>query len=535
MTDDRALERLARLTRERAGGRRLTRREFAAAAGAAGLSAGAAATLWADAARAEPKRGGLFRVGMHDGNTSDSHDPGRYNSSTALQTAHAHRSYLTMITPENALGPDMATAWEASPDARVWTFELERRASFHSGRPFTAEDAVASLNHHRGPDSASAARALLADVTDVRADGPHRLVVELEIGNADLPWLMTDYHLTMCPADGAGGIDWRSGDGAGPYRLTNVEFGVGATFERHDGWHGTGAWFDALEFVVLNDPNARQSELLTGRLDAVSQIDLKTKALLEAMPAITVENVPSAAAVTLPMHCDTPPFDALDVRLALKHAVDRAEIVEKVFFDAAIVGDDNHVAPSMPYHAPRPPRLYDPDRARFHLKKAGAEGLTVSLSAADGVQAGAVDLCTLYAAQAARAGITINVVREPNDSYWSDVWLKKPFCCAVWGPRPTPDVLFSLGYRAGAEWNESRWENPRFNALLLAAKGELDQPRRAEMYAEMQTLLADDGGTVIPLFKNFAYARRATVARPAQVAASWELDGARATSRWWFA
>ncbi len=41
----------------------------------------------------------------------------------------------------------------------------------------------------------------------------------------------------------------------------------------------------------------------------------------------------------------------------------------------------------------------------------------------------------LYAEQAKAAGININVVREPNDGYYSDVWLKKPFCIVSSGAR----------------------------------------------------------------------------------------------------
>jgi len=148
--------------------------------------------------------------------------------------------------------------------------------------------------------------------------------------------------------------------------------------------------------------------------------------------------------------------------------------------------------------------------------------------------AGAVDMAVLYAEHAKAAGITINVVREPNDGYYSDVWLKKPWCLVSWGARPTPDVMYTLAYKADAAWNESHWVNERFNELLLLAKAELDDTRRAEMYREMAMIARDDGGTVIPFFNNFVYGARANVGTPEKLAASWENDGGRAASRWWF-
>jgi peptide/nickel transport system substrate-binding protein len=534
MSDKKAFQEL--LTQDAKTGK-LGRRDFMRYAVAAGMTIPMASGLWtSEVAAAMPKKGGKFRVGVHDMNTSDSLDPGTYQSVGQIQLAHASRSYLTEITPENGLGPDMADAWSASPDAKVWTFELNKDATFHSGKKFTAKDAIASLNFHRGEKTTSAAKALLTTVVDIRAKDDHTIVVELDQGFADLPWVMTDYHLVMLPAKEDGSIDFDEGAGAGPYKITYHKPGISTLLERHDAWHREGAYFDQIEMIGLNDPNARQTALITGDVDAITSVDLKTVALMARNKTLEVDNVPSGSAITLPMFCDVDPFTSLDVRLALKYAIDREDIVEKIMFGTATVGNDYHVSPGMPY-APTDieQRPYDPDKAKFHLKKAGMGSLNVSLSAADSVLPGAVDMCVLYSEHAKKAGIQINAVREPNDGYWSDVWLKKPWCFVKWGARPTPDNMFSLAYKDDAPWNESHWQNKRFNELLLLAKAELDDTRRAEMYREMCVLAKDDGGTVIPFFANFVYARNKKVQHGPNLAASWELDGARGYQRWWFA
>ncbi|MFT5390892.1 MAG: peptide/nickel transport system substrate-binding protein [Gammaproteobacteria bacterium] len=514
----------------------LGRREFLQYSVAAGMTAATAGGLWiSDVQAATPKKGGKFRLGTHDGNTSDTHDPGTYLSFSTIQLAHTHRSYLTQINADNSLGADMAESWSASDDASQWTFKLNKNASFHNGNAFTAADAIASLNHHRGEKTTSAAKALMADVTDIVKVDDHTITVKLKGGNADFPWLVTDYHIAICPANADGTLNWQTGVGAGPYKITNHKPGVGTDLVRHDGWHGEGAYFDAIKITVLNDPNARQTALVTGDVDAVTQLDLKTLSLLKRDKNVEVDNVPSGAAITLPMFCDQAPFDDVNVRNALKLSMDRDEIIEKIAFGTAIPGNDVHVSPNMPYWADLPQRAYDPDKAKSLLKKAGKEGLTVSLSTADSVYSGAVDMCVLYAEQAKAAGITINVVREPNDGYYSDVWLKKPFCMVQWGARPTPDVMLSLTYKDDAAWNESHWQNKRFNELLLQAKAELDEAKRTKLYHEMQVLAHDDGGTIIPMFTNFVYARRKNVRHSGQLAGSWQIDGARGTSRWWFA
>jgi peptide/nickel transport system substrate-binding protein len=515
---------------------RMSRRDFMHYAIAAGATVSVASSLWTSkVAAAAPSQGGMFRWGVHDGNTSDTHDPGTYVSRQQIFLAHQYRSYLTLIEPDNSLGPDLATTWEASPDATQWTFTLNQDASFHSGKPVTATDVVASMNHHIGEESTSAAKSLLTSVDEVMADGDHTVIFKLNQGNADLPWIMTDYHLAICPANEDGSLNWQSGDGSGPYKIESGEWGVQWELSRHEGWHLEGAYFDSVRMQVLNDPNARQTALVTGDVDCVSLIDLKTKDLLGRNPNVVIHDVPSGAAITMPMHCDTAPFNDVNVRNALKLSIDRQEIIDKIAFGSATMGNDFHLAPGQPYFPESiPQREYDPDQARSLLKKAGAEDLTVSVHTADSVFSGAVDMCVLFAEQAKAAGITVNVVREPNDGYYSDVWLVEPFTAVSWGARPTPDVMFTLAYAADAAWNESRWQNERFNNLLIEAKAELDQAKRAEMYEEMCLLMRDDGGTIIPFFNNFVFAHNSNVKNTGEFAASWACDGARAPSRWWF-
>lgn len=514
-----------------------SRRNVLIGGAAAGLVASAGAS-WPSRANAAPKRGGTFRVGVHDGSSTDTWDPATTESILMIQANHAARAYLTEVTNTNELGPDLAIAWDAlKDDASEWRFELAQNAHFHDGRQVTAADVIASLNYHRGEGSASGAAPLLEDIVEIRADGDHAVIFELSRGNADMPHLLSDFHLTIQPATPEGGIEWQNGIGCGPYKVTDFKAGVGVEFVRHDGWHraDSGAWFDAVEMTVLNDANARQAAIVTGDVDAITDVDLKTAARLAEAPGVIVDNVPSGTHITMPMFCDTPPFDDVNVRLALKHAIGREEIVDKILFGYGTVGNDQPISSTMPYFADLPQREQDLDKARYHLKQAGHDKLTVEISVNDVIFPGAVNMCSLFAEQARPAGLDIKVNHVPVDAYWSSVWLKKPFCVVSWAARPTPDVMFSLAYKSGAEWNESHWENERFNELLLKAKSEMDDSLRAEMYGEMQSLCRDDGGTIIPFFRNRMAARRDNVMHEDSVAAVWELDGARGYHRWWFA
>lgn len=535
MSDKEQEDLLARLIADSLRGR-VSRRGFMEGALATGLATSSATALWGTKVAAQtPRRGGVLRVGMHDANTGDSLDPATTESVYMIQLSHCFRNYLTEIRNTGGVGPDAALSWSASPDASEWRFELAPNMEFHSGKKFTSADAVASLNYHRGDKTTSAAKALLSDVKDIRADGPHAIVITLNNGNADLPFIVTDYHLVMLPADEAGNVDWKSGDGAGPYKIVQHEPGVGTELTRFENYHREGlAHFDGVKLIGLSDTNARQSALLTNEVDIVSQVNFQTAKMLARNPNIMIEEVASGTHVTMPMFVDTKPFDNNDVRMALKLAINREEIVTKILSGYGTPGNDHPIAPNMPYYAEIEQRTYDPDKAKFHLKKAGAEGLKINLSAADAAFNGAVDMAVLFREHAAAAGIDVNVVREPNDGYWSDVWLKKPFVVVAWGERPTPDIIFSLAYKQGAAWNESHWNNETFNKLLLEARSELDQARRAELYAQMQLLCRDEGGTIVPFFRNRVLAHTKNLAHEPEMAGNWELDGARIYQRWWF-
>jgi peptide/nickel transport system substrate-binding protein len=208
--------------------------------------------------------------------------------------------------------------------------------------------------------------------------------------------------------------------------------------------------------------------------------------------------------------------------------------LQKILRGRGSVGNDNPIGPSYRYYAADlEQNSYDPDKARFHLKEAGLSELTVDLSSADAAYAGAVDAAVLYKEHAAKAGITINVVREANDGYWSNVWMKKPWVASYWGGYSTEDTMFSTGYSPGAAWNDTQFNNEAFNKLLVQARAELDEAKRREMYREMQRILRDEGGVIVPMFANAVTARTDAINHGEHVSAVRAFDGRRIIERWW--
>lgn len=494
------------------------------------------APMSANRAAAQPKKGGILRIGFNSGSTTDSYDPGTFDSNFNQVFAQSRHNYLTEIAADGSLVGEVAESWEPSADAKTWTMKIRKGITFHSGGTVTAEDVIASLNFHRGKDSKSAAKPIVDPIIEMKADGPNTLVVTLNGGNADFPFLMSDYHLPIMPAKD-GKIDPNSPDGCGPYKVDSFEPGVSAKLTRHPNyWKTDRAHFDGLLLLAMQDPTARQNALLGGEVDVINGVDLKTVEMLAQNPSLRILSVTGNQHYCFPMDTRTGPFSDNNVRLALKHAIDRQEMVDKILYGYGAVSNDNPIGPSQKYFASDlPVNGYDPDKAKFYLGKSGLTTLEVPLFVADAGFTGAVDAGLLYAEKATAAGINIKVERAPNDGYWSNVWMNKPWCASYWGGRATCDWMFSTAYAAGAPWNESYWQNERFNTLLSQGRSELDDAKRANIYHEMQAIVSNEGGTVIPMFANFVMGVSNSVATPEKVAANWDLDGFRAVERWWFA
>ena len=514
----------------------IDRRKFIMSALAAGVVLPTALGMADKAMAATPTKGGLFKLGRGHGSTTDSLDPATYENGFSQGLCYAYGNHLTEVGPDGQLRPELAESYESS-DAKTWVFNLRQGVEFHNGKTLDADDVIASLNHHRGEDSKSAANGLAKPIVSLTADGPNRVIIELEAANADFPFIMSDYHFVILPSkDGA--IDPLSGVGTGGYAIEKYEPGVRVVLQRNPNyWKEGAAHFDTVEMTSLLDVAARQSAVMNGQVDAIDRVDPKTVALLGRVPTLDILEAAGTLHYTMPMRVDAAPFDNRDLRMALKLSVKRQELVDKILLGHGALGNDHPISSSQQYHASDlAQREFDADKAAYHYKQSGHSG-TIQLSASDAAFAGAVDAAQLIAASAKEVGIDVEVVREPSDGYWSNVWNKKPWCTCYWGGRPTEDWMFASAYTDDTEWNDTAWRDTpdavKFNGIVKEARAELDSDKRRGMYAEAQQLISDDGGALIPMFANHIAAVSKTIGHGEQVAGNWEMDGNKAIERWW--
>ncbi|WP_422785511.1 ABC transporter substrate-binding protein [Roseibium algae] len=450
----------------------------------------------------EPKHGGHLKLGLKGGAATDNLDPALSSASVLFVALRSWGDTLVESDPLTGEAvPSLAESWSSSADASVWTFKIRKNVSFHDGSSLAVADAVATLKRHSDEASKSGALGLLQSITGIEEKGGD-LVISLAEGNADLPLLLSDYHLVIQPGGGVEAPD--AGIGTGAYKLASFEPGVRLALEKNaDDWRDDRGYVESVEIIVMNDNTARIAALSSGQVHYINFVEPKTVSLLERAPSVEILQTSGKGFYSFLMHCDTAPFDNNDLRLALKYAIDREEILERVVGGYGTLGNDYPVNDSYAL-APEgiEQRVYDPEKAAFHLKKSGFEG-SVQLRASDVAFPGAVDAAVLFQESAKKAGINIEVKREPADGYWSNVWNVKPFCASYWGGRPTQDLRYATSYLSTADWNDTRFKREDFDKMLLTARSELDQAKRKAIYHDMAVMVRNEGGLILPVFNDY--------------------------------
>jgi len=201
------------------------------------------------------------------------------------------------------------------------------------------------------------------------------------------------------------------------------------------------------------------------------------------------------------------------VRMALKLCQDREKILSLAHYGEGILGHDFHVCPVHPEYCEKPIPKYDPEKAKALLAEAGyPDGLTVNIAVASGWP-DVVSYAEVLKESAAPAGLTINLDTMPTSAYW-DVWTECDLGVTPWTHRPLAVMVLPLAYIADEEgnpvpWNETRWVDEEFSALLKEAEGTLDVEERRKIMCKLEDIQWERGSIGIPVWMN-----RWTIANP---------------------
>ncbi|TGT63125.1 peptide ABC transporter substrate-binding protein, partial [bacterium M00.F.Ca.ET.159.01.1.1] len=148
-----------------------------------------------------PVKGGILKAAMAGGESTNSLDPGTWLSQVPYTFGRCWGEQLLDVSPTGEIEYRLATEYDASDDAKKWTFKIRKGVTFHNGKDLTPSDVVATLERHGDANSKSGALPFVQAFETIKADGD-TVVITLKEPNADLPFVVGDYHLMIQPNGG---------------------------------------------------------------------------------------------------------------------------------------------------------------------------------------------------------------------------------------------------------------------------------------------------------------------------------------------
>lgn len=397
--------------------------------------------------------------------------------------------------------PELAESYDHNAEGTEWTFHLRKDVKFSDGKPFTAKDVVYSFKRLLDPATKSEAAAQLAflDPAGITASDDYTVVFKTPKPVAELPELITIKN-TWIVQDGASTDDIKTkGIGTGPF--VAVDFQPKQTphvFTKNANYWEPGLpKADRLEIYTIAEGTTASAALQSGQIDVLQQVDFASLPAVKADPNIKLVTSGPSTSLILVMWTDTPPYDDIRVRTALKKLVNRQQIVDTAWLGYGVIGDDNPIPPSSPFAWRKevPPR--DVEGAKKLLAEAGYgpdKPLKLDLYTTDNLP-GQVQIAQVFKENAADAGVEVNVIVGPASEYWDNVWLKQPFVVSAHVARP-PGEAIGLSFRSNSNYPETHWFKPEFDALLDKANTTVDEAERLKLYQQLEQIITEEGGDI---------------------------------------
>ncbi len=511
---------VASVKRDFADGR-LSRREFLRNSTLLGLSAASAYAFvgkitgeaMAPAAKAQLPGGGKLRIAMGVPPLNPYNYYTLFDSNIGRQT----HEYLTKTGQDNITRPYLAESWDVSEDLKTWTFNVRKGVKWHSGRDFTADDAIWNIQQLLDPATGSSVLGLMQSymLNEVEKDGEK--TTELWDANAiekvddftfrlnlkapqiAVPEHMFHYPFAILDPD-EGGEFGAGSNGTGPFELTEIRVKEKAVLTARKDYWGEGPHVDSLEFIDLgDDPSASLAALASKQVHGLYTAPAQLLESLQALPHLELYRSATAQTGMARMKVTQKPFDDPRVRQALRYATDCPKSVEVALLGMGVAGEHHHVSPIHPEYAELPAFPRDVAKAKALLAEAGyPDGFEFEITAPQApgyLQLGAQAI----EQQWREVGVRLKINIMPEQAYW-EIWDKAPLTFNVWFGRPLGIMVLALGYRSGVPWNESEWSNAEFDRLLTEAEGTLDVDKRRKTMGQLQKIMQEDGPLSMPIW-----------------------------------
>ena len=323
--------------------------------------------------------------------------------------------------------------------------------------------------------------------------------INLTEPRGDLPLSLSHFTFRIIP-ERSGDIFGDTGIGTGPFTVESLDVdGMSLLVSRND-YRGGLPDLEAVRLFGMPDRSTQVAALRAGQIDMVRGLRPNQVEILDGDPNFVLHENATGAVQNISMNVTEPPFDDSRVRLALKLVVDPHQMIDVVLRGHGTPACNNPVRPGDQYYWPQGCNQ-DIDLARAYLEEAGyRDELRIELATSD-LSPEWLPIAEIYQAQAARAGVDVELNVVPRDGYWNNTGMVHPFAHSNWVMRDA-DTALNVMFRCGVSFVETFWCNEEFEQVMEEAQREVNFERRQRLYQRAQQIQVEDGGMIAPFFVN---------------------------------
>ncbi len=397
------------------------------------------------------------------------------------------------------VAPGLAERWDI-PDPLTYIFHLRQGVRFHDGRPLTSRDVKWTFDSLLQGKVRSTKAAVYRFVDRIDAPDDHTVVFHLKAPFATLLWNVSDGAVGIVPY-GSGDEMTRHPVGSGPFKFVSAETDKEVILERNDQYWGEKAKLHRVRFAVVPDATTEALELRKGSADVIVNPSFPpdTVVTLESEPSLAVESAPGTRLAYLGFNLRDPILKDVRVRQAIAYGLDRRPMVKYLWRGQAQLARSILPPQSWAYDGNVPSYDHDPNKARELLDAAGypaVNGVRFHITMKTSTDENTRLMVAVMQQQLREVGIILDIRSAEFATFFSDV-TRGAF--QIYGLRwiggnEDPDIFEYAFHSAkfppnGA--NRGYYSNPRVDALIDEARGEVDPNKRKPVYAEVQSILAE--------------------------------------------
>lgn len=411
--------------------------------------------------------------------------------------------------------PWLAESWETA-DSQTWTFHLRQGVKFHDGTPFNAEAVKWNMDRWRNPDNEWRFGRTFEyydiefgkdlAIEEVTVIDEYTVQLKLSAPSGVLLAKLAEHFVfgmnspTAVQEQGDKyGTPAGTAVGTGRFKFVEWVPDDRITVERNEEWWGGAPKLERIIFRSIPDNSARFAELLAG---TVHQADLAQTDLPSAKedPNIVIYERPALSTGYIAFQQCTEPFDKLEVRQAIAHAVNWAALIPAFYGDYGQLAGSFQPPAILGHNPDIQPFEYNPDKAKELLAAAGLpDGFETDfwyIPVIRGYFPDSKAIGEAIAADLAKVGIRVNLQTEDWGAYLEDRNLGKfPMWMLGWGSdNGDPDnyIGYHFAHPIGEPKEEDCYNNDELSQLLIDGRTEADPAKREAIYQKAEEIVHAD-------------------------------------------